>query len=115
MMNQDKHTILVLKSNLKQQSSLCDHSDAYGLVKGNIAVTSTAAAGADVNKRDKKVILRNCAPFTDYISEINNTQVDHAKYINVVMSMYNLIEYSDNYFLNIWKLMAILERHNNCK
>ena len=44
----------MLKSNLKQQSSLCDHSDAYGLVKGNIAVNSTAAAGADANKRDKK-------------------------------------------------------------
>ena len=35
-------------------------------------------------------------PFTDCVSEINNTQVDNAKYIDVVMQMYNLIEYSDN-------------------
>ena len=66
-------------------------------------------------KEIKKVILGNCAPFTDYISEINNAQVDHAKYIDIVMSMYNLIEYNDNYFLNIWKLMAMLGRHNSCK
>ena len=42
-------------------------------------------------------MFKNCAPFTDCISEINNTQIDNAKYIDVVMPMYNLIEYSDNY------------------
>ena len=45
----------------------------------------------------KKVILNNCAPFTNCISEINHTQVDNAKDIDIVMPMYNLIEYSDNY------------------
>ena len=45
----------------------------------------------------KKVIFKNCAPFTNCISEINNTQVDNAKDIDIVMPMYNLIEYSDNY------------------
>ena len=45
----------------------------------------------------KKLILRNCAPFIDCISEINKTQVDNAKDIDVVISMYHLIEYSDNY------------------
>ena len=45
----------------------------------------------------KKVIPKNCAPFTDYISEINNKKIDHAKDIDVVMPMYNLIQYSDNY------------------
>ena len=44
-----------------------------------------------------KVVFKNCAPFTDCISEINNTQIDHAKDIDIVMSMYNLIEYRDNY------------------
>ena len=41
--------------------------------------------------------FKNCAPFTNCISEINNTQVDNAKDIDIVMPMYNLIEYSDNY------------------
>ena len=44
-----------------------------------------------------KVVFKNCAPFTDCISKINNTQIDHAKDIDIVMSMYNLIEYRDNY------------------
>ena len=45
----------------------------------------------------KKIIFKNCAPFTNCISEINNTQVDNDKDIDIVMPMYNLIEYSDNY------------------
>ena len=45
----------------------------------------------------KKVIFKNCTPFTNCISEINNTLVDNAKDIDIVMPMYNLIEYSDNY------------------
>ena len=51
----------------------------------------------------------NCALFTDCISEINNSQIDNAKDIDVVMPMYNLIEYSDNYFIIISnKFMAVL-------
>ena len=49
------------------------------------------------NNTNKKVVFKNCAPFTDCIREINNTQVDNAKDIDIVMPMYNLIEYSDNY------------------
>ena len=79
------------------RSSLCDYSDAYILVKGNISVNNTAAAAADPNNRNKKVIFKNCAPFTNCISKINNTQIDNAEYIDIVMPMYNLIEYSDNY------------------
>ena len=45
----------------------------------------------------KKVIFKNCAPFTNCTTEINNTQIDNAKDIDIVMPMYNLIEYSDNY------------------
>ena len=78
------------------KSSLCDYSDAYILVTGTIAVNNTAAADADANITNKKVIFKNGAPFTNCISEINNTKVDNAKDI-VVMPMYNLIEYSDNY------------------
>ena len=77
-------------------SSLCYYSNAYILVKGNIKVNNTAA-GAAVNNTNKKVIFKICAPFTNCISKINNTQIDNAEYIDIVMSMYNLIEYSDNY------------------
>ena len=79
------------------RSSLCDYSNAYILVKGNILVNNTAGVGDDANNTGKKVIFKNCAPFTDCISKINNTQVGNAKDIDIVMSMYNLIEYSDNY------------------
>ena len=79
------------------KSSLCDYSDACILVKGTISVNNTAADGAAANNTNKKVIFENCTPFTNCISEINNTQVDNAKEIDIVMPMYNLIEYSDNY------------------
>ena len=79
------------------RSSLYDYSDAYILVKGNIAVNNTAADGEDVNNTNKKVIFKNCAPFTNCISKINNADIDNAKYIDIGMPMYNLIEYSDNY------------------
>ena len=42
-------------------------------------------------------IFKNCAPFTECISKINNTQVDHARDVDVAMLMYNLIQYSNNY------------------
>ena len=79
------------------KSSLCDYNDAYILVKGIITVNNTAAQGAAANNINKKVIFKNCAPFTNCISEINNTQIDNAIDIDIIMSMYNLIEYSDNY------------------
>ena len=87
------------------RSSLCDYSDAYILVKGNTTVNNTAAAGADANN-NKKVIFKNCAPFTNCISKVNNTDIDNTKCIDIVMSMYNLIEYSDNYSKksgNLWQ------------
>ena len=71
------------------ESSLCDYSDAYILVTGNINVT-----GGDNNT---KVAFKNCAPFKDCRTEINDTFVDYADFINIAMPMYNLIEYSDNY------------------
>ena len=79
------------------KSSLCDYSDAYILVKGTISVNNTAAQSAAANNTNKKIICKNCAPFTNCINEINNTQIDNAKDIDIVMPMYNLIEYSDNY------------------
>ena len=79
--------------------SLCDYSEAYILVKGKIPIDGRGAdaAARQAEERDKGVAFKNCAPFTNCISEINNTQVDNAKDIDIVMPMYNLIEYSDNY------------------
>ena len=81
------------------KSSLCDYSDAYILVKGTIKIRGAGAdaAARRADEREKGVAFKNCAPFTNCISEINNTQVDNAKDIDIVMPMYNLIEYSDNY------------------
>ena len=81
------------------KSSLCDYSDAYVLVKGRITITRAGddAGARQANKRNKGVIFKNCAPFTNCKSEINNTEIDHAKDIDIVMPMYNLIEYGDNY------------------
>ena len=98
------------------KSSLCDYSDAYIFVKGTISVNNAAAAGAAVNNTNKKVIFKNCAPFTNCISEINNTQVDNAKDIDIVMSMYNLIEYSDNYAKttgSLWQYYKDIPARNN--
>ena len=78
------------------QSSLCEYSDAYILVKGKITITG-AGADAAARQADEGVAFKNCVPFTNCISEIKNTQVDNAKDIDIVMSMYNLMEYSDNY------------------
>ena len=81
------------------KSSLCDYSDAYILAKGSITITGDGvddtAKRADEIKKD--VILKNCPPFTECISKKNNFQVDNAKDLDVVMSMYNLIKYSNNY------------------
>ena len=60
------------------KSSLCDCRDAYILVKGTVAVPNTAAADADANNANKKVIFKICAPFINCISKINNTQLDNA-------------------------------------
>ena len=81
------------------KSSLCDYSDAYILVKGKIAITGAGdnAAARQADERDKGVAFKNCVPFTNCISGKNNTQIDNANDIDIVMPTYNLIEYSNNY------------------
>ena len=97
------------------RSSLCDCSDGYILVKGNKTV-NTAAVGAGANNTNEKVIFKNCAPFTSCISKINNTQINNVEYIDIVMPMYDLIEYSDNYsktFGNLWQYCKEIPAINN--
>ena len=98
-------------------SSLWDYSYAYILVKGNISGNNTADDDDDdTNNINKKVIFKNCTPFTDCISKINNTQVDNAKDIDIVMPIYNLTEYSDNYsktFRSLWQYCKDIPPVNN--
>ena len=79
------------------KSSLCDYSDECILVKGTITITERGAdqAARQTDEGDKVVIFKNFPSLTEFISEINNTQVDYAK--DVVMPMFNLIKYNDNY------------------
>ena len=77
------------------RSSLCDYSDAYILVKRTISIA--AQTRDKLNNAKKRVVFKNCAPFTDSISKINNTQIDKAKYIYVIMPMNNLIDYSNKH------------------
>ena len=71
----------------------------YSYVRGTTTITGAGAddAAKRLDERNKGVIFKNCAPFTDCISIINNTQIDNEKYLDAVMLMYNLMEYSNNY------------------
>ena len=93
-MNHGKRKIIILT--LKS-----DCRDTYKYVKATAVVPNTEAHSAAVNNTSKKVIFKNCAPFTHSVSVINNPQVDDAQDIDIVMPMYNLIEYSDVY-LKTW-------------
>ena len=74
------------------RSHLCDYSDAYIVVKGTITIVRPNGA-----KRNKEVIFKNNAPFINCISKINGVKIDNAEDLDVVMPMYNLLEYSKNY------------------
>ena len=79
------------------RSNLCDYSDAYILVKGTITVTAPGVNNNVNNIRDKKnrpVILKNNAPFVLCITRINGKLIENADDLDIVMSMYNLLEYS---------------------
>ena len=85
--NEDSTTVKFETKVIK--SNLCDYSDAYILVTGDITAT-----GGDANT---KVAFKNCAPFTKCVTHINDEHVDNAEILDAVMPMYNLTEYSDNY------------------
>ena len=74
------------------RSNLCAYSDAYIVVKGTITVTDP-----DNAKRNKSVAFKNNAPFINCISKINGVKIDNVEDLDVVMLMYNLLEYSKNY------------------
>ena len=79
------------------RSDLCDYSDAYILVKGKITV-NIVTPGANVrNKRNRPLAFKNNAPFISCISKINGKLIENAEDLDIVMPMYNLFEYSENY------------------
>ena len=86
------------------KSSFCDYIDAYIILKWRITITGAEAsadaeAGAEARQaggRNKDLIFKNCSPSINCKSEINNAEIDNAKDIDIVMPIYNLIEYSDN-------------------
>ena len=75
------------------RSDLCDCSDAYIVVKG---ITNVAGTNAN-NRMTKKLAFKNNTPFRSCISKIKNTLIDSAEDLDIVVPMYNLLEYSDNY------------------
>ena len=74
------------------RSDLCDYSNAYIVVKGTITVANPNNA-----KRNKAVAFKNNAPFINCISKINGVKIDNVEDLDVVMLMYNLLEYRKNY------------------
>ena len=99
MMTHVERITLIAKLKFKTsmlKSSLCDYNDGYILFKRTISIKRLQAPAA-LDNDGKYVVFKNLAPFTDCISEINKIQIDNAKEIDVVMPMYNLRVYSDNY------------------
>ena len=75
------------------RSDLCYFSDVYIAVKGDI----TVAGNNNANKRNKNLVFKNNTPFINCTTKINNIKIDNAENLDVVMPMYNLLEYSKNY------------------
>ena len=89
------------------RSDLCDYVDAYILVNGTIAVEADQIGAGVEENRDRKnrpLILKNNASFISYITKINNELIEDAEDLDIVMSMYNLLEYSKNYRKTIGSL-----------
>ena len=98
------------------RSDLCDYSDAYIVVKGNIIVNKKIFTADDIEEPnntaanitapntannnsfgEKNLVFKNNAPFINCVSKISGVKIDNAEGLDVVMSMYNLLEYSKNY------------------
>ena len=80
------------------RSDLCDYLDAYILVNGTIKVNGIVnGAENEIIRRNRKLILKNNAPFVSCISRINNELIEDADDLDIVMPMYNLLNHSKNY------------------
>ena len=79
------------------RSDLCDYADTYILIKGTITVTAKAGANNIKDKKDRPLILKNNVRFISCITKINNELIENAEDLDVVMPLYNSLEYSKNY------------------
>ena len=86
------------------RSDLCDYSDAYILVNGKITVTAAAGANNIRDKKNRKLILKNNVPFVSCITRINGELIEDADDLDIVMPMYNLLEYNENHRKTIGSL-----------
>ena len=86
--NEITYNTEVLKSNLTTMTTTSDYNDAYILVRSDITVTASPQI---------QVAFKNCAPFTTSITKIDETTIDDAENLDLVMQMHNLIEYISNY------------------
>ena len=86
--NYDVETEVIYNTEVSK-SNLCDYNDAYILVRGNITI---------VGDNRTHIALKNCAPFFKCITQIDGTTIDDAEDLDLVMSMYDLLKYSSNYF-----------------
>ena len=95
-------------------SSLCDYADEYIL---QTTITVTGAGDNDAAKwldeRNKGVIFKNCASFTKCISRRNGTEIDNAQDVDIIMPMYNMIEYSDSYSKTSGSLWQYYKKYPN--
>ena len=96
-------------------SNLRDYADTYILVNGTITITGAGndAAARQADEIVMGVTFKNCAPFTKCISRVNNTDIDTAQGIDIIMPMYNLIEYSDNYLKTSGSLWQYYKDESN--
>ena len=87
------------------RSDLCDYSDTHILVKGTVTVNGVVnGAENDILTRNRPLILKNNAPFVSCMTKINNEFIEDANDLDIVMPMYNLLEYSKNYRKTIGSL-----------
>ena len=86
------------------RSDLCDYADAYILVNGTITVMAAAGVNNIRDKKNRKLILKNNAPFVSCITRINGELIEDADDLDIAMPMYNLLEYSKNYRKTIGSL-----------
>ena len=102
------------------RSDLCDYADAYILVKGTITVTAAVGANNIRDKKNRKLISKNNAPFVSCITRINGELIEDADDLDIVRPMYNMLEYSKNYrktigsLYNYYRDELANDNNNNC-
>ena len=87
------------------RSNLCDYSDGYILVKGTITVNGVInGVENEIFRRNRPLILKNNAPFVSCMTKINNEFIEDANDLDIVMPIYNLLEYSKDFRKTIGSL-----------